>query len=79
MPSTNLISENKFADYIAQGLAEYLKLTSGKVEGDKIYKFSLKIWFDIDKDNINQVSITDVNFNTLNKSLNKKYRKVANE
>jgi len=79
MSSPDLIQQNKFVDYITKGLAEYLKLNSGKIEGDKIYKFSMKLWFDIANDNINQVSITEVNFKALNKELNKKYRKATNE
>ena len=73
------MQENKFVDYIAKGLAEYLKLTSEKITGDKVYKFSMKLWFDINENSINQVSITDINFKTLSKELGKKYRKVANE
>jgi hypothetical protein len=74
MPSADLIPQNKFADYIADGLAEYLKLNPSKIEGDKVYKFAMKVWFEVVDDKVKQFSITDVDFKALNKGLNKKYR-----
>lgn len=78
--SNSMHEQSKFAQYIAQALNEYLlNVPRGTLTGDEIYKFSMKIWFDIDDKKVKAIHVDDIKFAELNKSLNKKYRKVVNE
>lgn len=76
--SNSIPQQNKFAEYIAYALNEFVKNAQTNINGDEIYKFSMNVWLEFN-DNKKQVSIAEVKLAPLNKALNKKYRKAANE
>jgi hypothetical protein len=68
MSDTNLL-----AQYIAKAVNEYLHLIKTMQITDKqVYKFSTKVWFDIEEDKVKSMSISDTVLTKLNKSLIKK-------
>ena len=78
--SNSIPQQNRFAEHLSQALVEYLKtVKNAKIEGDQIYKFSMKVWFDVESNKVKSLHISEVDFKALNKALNKHYRKAANE
>lgn len=71
------MKNSKFADHIANALNEYLQAVQmQQVRSNEYYEFSMKIHFDFEDEKVKSISISDVDFKALNKSINKKLRQL---